>query len=156
MHRNKAEERREHCTHTHTHTHRAVSMCWLYCWTRLYEFLLASNPPSTGNLIFFNRGRSLLFIRSDQPWCTVLPSAPTLSSYHPLSALCVLVEGGEGGVEFFWSMVRLMRCGSDTESVLLLLISAVAEGGRDCGIKGVGGKRLRDDGKEKQRAPVSL
>lgn len=49
---------------------------------------------------------------------------------------------------FFWGMVRLMRCGSDTESALLLLISTEPEG-REGGRQAAGlralEKKLRDD-----------
>lgn len=47
-----------------------------------------------------------------------------------------------------------MRCGSDTESVLLLLISTEAWGGQAAGLR-ASDKRLRDDGRGKE-GPFSV
>lgn len=136
-------------THTvHSHTHGCVWLLMrLLCvqqrnMTWLYEFLLASNPIYR-ELHHFQQG-CRLFIRSDQPCCTIHP--PPDPIFILPSFLCALCGGGGGvGFFFFWGMVWLIRCGSDTESVLLLLISTVAErrradGGGAAGSRGVGAK----------------
>lgn len=60
---------------------------------------------------------------------------PTLYSYRSLLS-------AHSALGLFWGMVWLMRCGSDIESVLLLLISTEAEGRE--------GGRLQDWGRRRK------